>query len=62
MPGTDGCFAGSFGDTLIDGMRLGRFGKPEDIAPDAVLLVSNDRHSLTPEETRTASAVRGAFD
>ena len=33
MSGSDGNFAGSSGDTLIDGMRLGRFGKPEDIAP-----------------------------
>ena len=59
-PLTDGNFAGDFGKTLIAGTPLGRFGEPEDIAPTAVFLASEDSHWVTGESIRAAGGVRGA--
>jgi 3-oxoacyl-[acyl-carrier protein] reductase len=58
-PATDGNFAGAFGDKLIAGTPLGRFGEPEDIAPVAVFLASEDSHWVTGESIRAAGGVRG---
>lgn len=58
-PATDGNFAGAFGDKLIAGTPLGRFGEPEDIAPVAVFLASEDAHWVTGESIRAAGGVRG---
>ncbi|MET0969400.1 MAG: glucose 1-dehydrogenase [Tardiphaga sp.] len=58
-PATDGNFAGEFGKTLIAGTPLGRFGEPEDIAPVAVFLASEDSHWVTGESLRAAGGVRG---
>ncbi|WP_193335775.1 SDR family NAD(P)-dependent oxidoreductase [Devosia beringensis] len=58
-PGTDGNFAGEFGDKLIAGTPLGRFGEPADVAPVAVFLASDDAHWVTGESIRAAGGVRG---
>jgi 3-oxoacyl-[acyl-carrier protein] reductase len=58
-PATDGNFAGEFGQKLIAGTPLGRFGEPEDIAPVAVFLASADAHWVTGESLRAAGGVRG---
>lgn len=58
-PATAGNFDGDFGKTLIAGTPLGRFGEPEDIAPVAVFLASNDAHWVTGESLRAAGGVRG---
>jgi 3-oxoacyl-[acyl-carrier protein] reductase len=58
-PATDGNFAGEFGEKLIAGTPLGRFGEPEDIAPVAVFLASDDAHWVTGESIRAAGGVRG---
>ena len=58
-PATDGNFAGAFGETLIAGTPLGRFGEPADIAPVAVFLASDDAHWVTGESIRAAGGVRG---
>lgn len=58
-PATDGNFAGEFGVKLIAGTPLGRFGEPEDIAPVAVFLASEDSHWVTGESLRAAGGVRG---
>ena len=58
-PATDGNFAGDFGEKLIAGTPLGRFGEPEDIAPVAVFLASQDSHWVTGESLRAAGGVRG---
>jgi 3-oxoacyl-[acyl-carrier protein] reductase len=58
-PATDGNFAGEFGEKLIAGTPLGRFGEPEDIAPVAVFLASEDSHWVTGESLRAAGGVRG---
>ncbi len=58
-PATDGNFAGEFGEKLIAGTPLGRFGEPEDIAPVAVFLASEDSHWVTGESIRAAGGVRG---
>lgn len=44
-PATDGNFTGELGERLLAGTPLGRFGEPEDIAPVAVFLASDDAHS-----------------
>lgn len=58
-PGTDGNFAGELGEKLIAGTPLGRFGEPEDIAPVAVFLASEDSHWVTGESIRASGGVRG---
>lgn len=58
-PATDGNFAGEFGVKLLAGTPLGRFGEPEDIAPVAVFLASDDAHWVTGESLRAAGGVRG---
>jgi 3-oxoacyl-[acyl-carrier protein] reductase len=58
-PATDGNFAGELGAKLIAGTPLGRFGEPEDIAPVAVFLASEDSHWVTGESLRAAGGVRG---
>lgn len=58
-PATDGNFAGEFGEKLIAGTPLGRFGEPEDIAPLAVFLASADSHWVTGESIRASGGVRG---
>jgi 3-oxoacyl-[acyl-carrier protein] reductase len=58
-PATDGNFAGEFGEKLIAGTPLGRFGEPEDIAPVAVFLASEDSHWVTGESLRASGGVRG---
>ena len=58
-PATAGNFDGEFGDKLIAGTPLGRFGEPEDIAPLAVFLASDDAHWITGESIRASGGVRG---
>ena len=58
-PATVGNFAGEFGEKLIAGTPLGRFGEPEDIAPVAVFLASEDSHWVTGESLRASGGVRG---
>ncbi|MER2176439.1 MAG: glucose 1-dehydrogenase [Stenotrophomonas maltophilia] len=58
-PGTNGNFAGELGETLLAGTPLGRFGEPEDIAPLAVFLASDDAHWVTGESIRASGGVRG---
>ena len=58
-PGTSGNFAGDLGRKLLAGTPLGRFGEPEDIAPVAVFLASDDAHWVTGESIRAAGGVRG---
>ncbi len=58
-PATEGNFAGAFGEQLIAGTPLGRFGEPEDIAPLAVFLASDDSHWVTGESIRASGGVRG---
>jgi 3-oxoacyl-[acyl-carrier protein] reductase len=58
-PATAGNFGGELGDKIIAGTPLGRFGEPEDIAPLAVFLASQDSHWVTGESIRAAGGVRG---
>lgn len=58
-PGTQGNFDGDLGAKLLAGTPLGRFGEPEDIAPLAVFLASDDSHWITGESIRAAGGVRG---
>ena len=58
-PATDGNFAGEFGELLIAGTPLRRFGEPQDIAPLAVFLASDDAHWVTGESIRASGGVRG---
>jgi 3-oxoacyl-[acyl-carrier protein] reductase len=44
---------------LIAGTPLGRFGEPEDNAPLAVFLASDDAHWITGESIRASGGVRG---
>jgi len=58
-PATAGNFDGELGEKLIAGTPLGRFGEPEDIAPLAVFLASDDAHWITGESIRASGGVRG---
>jgi 3-oxoacyl-[acyl-carrier protein] reductase len=58
-PGTAGNFQGELGEKLLAGTPLGRFGEPEDIAPLAVFLASDDAHWVTGESIRASGGVRG---
>ncbi len=58
-PATDGNFAGALGEKLLAGTPLGRFGEPEDIAPLAVFLASDESNWITGESIRAAGGVRG---
>ena len=58
-PATDGHLGGELGVKLIAGAPLGRIGEPEDIAPVAVFLASQDAHWVTGESIRAAGGVRG---
>jgi len=58
-PATNGNFAGELGEKILAGTPLGRFGEPEDIAPLAVFLASEDSHWVTGESIRAAGGVRG---
>jgi 3-oxoacyl-[acyl-carrier protein] reductase len=58
-PATNGHFAGELGEKILAGTPLGRFGEPEDIAPIAVFLASEDAHWVTGESLRAAGGVRG---
>lgn len=58
-PATDGNFAGEFGEKLLAGTPLGRFGEPDDIAPLAVFLASEASHWVTGESIRASGGVRG---
>jgi 3-oxoacyl-[acyl-carrier protein] reductase len=57
--GTDGNFPGEPGEKLVAGTPLGRFGEPQDIAPVAVFLASEDSHWVTGESIRASGGVRG---
>ncbi|WP_253717001.1 SDR family NAD(P)-dependent oxidoreductase [Sphingomonas sp. AP4-R1] len=65
MPGytntraTEGNFAGELGDRLLAETPLGRFGEPEDIAPTAVFLASDDAHWISGESIRATGGARG---
>lgn len=59
-PATDGNFAGEFGEKLIAGTPLGRFGEPEDIAPLAAFLAGEDSHWVTGESIRASGGCVGS--
>ncbi|MEA9798024.1 SDR family oxidoreductase [Xanthomonas campestris] len=54
-----GNFCGDLGAKLIAGTPLGRSGEPEDIAPLAVFLASDDSQWVTGESIRAAGGGRG---
>jgi 3-oxoacyl-[acyl-carrier protein] reductase len=58
-PLTDGNFAGAFGEMLIAGAPLRRLGEPDDIAPVAVFLASDDARWVAGESIRAAGGTRG---
>jgi len=58
-PATAGNFDGELGEKILAGTPLGRFGEPEDIAPLAVFLASDNAHWITGESVRAAGGVRG---
>lgn len=58
-PATAGNFDGEVGEKILAGTPLGRFGEPEDIAPLAVFLASDDAHWITGESIRASGGVRG---
>jgi 3-oxoacyl-[acyl-carrier protein] reductase len=58
-PATDGNFVGEIGDRARAETPLGRFGEPEDIAPLAVFLASDDAHWISGESIRATGGARG---
>ena len=58
-PATEGMFVGELGQKVLAGTPLGRFGEPQDIAPLAVFLASEDSQWVTGESIRAAGGVRG---
>jgi 3-oxoacyl-[acyl-carrier protein] reductase len=58
-PATDGKFAGDLRDMLLAETPLGRVGEPEDIAPVAVFLASDDSHWVSGESIRVTGGARG---
>jgi 3-oxoacyl-[acyl-carrier protein] reductase len=58
-PATDGKFAGDLRDRLLAETPLGRVGEPEDIAPTAVFLASDDAHWISGETIRVTGGARG---
>jgi 3-oxoacyl-[acyl-carrier protein] reductase len=65
MPGytntraTQGNFTGELGERLLAETPLGRFGEPEDIAPLAVFLASDEAHWISGESIRATGGARG---
>lgn len=65
MPGytntraTQGNFTGELGGRLLAETPLGRFGEPEDIAPLAVFLASDEAHWISGESIRATGGARG---
>jgi 3-oxoacyl-[acyl-carrier protein] reductase len=58
-PATAGMFVGELAERALAGTPLGRFGEPEDIAPLALFLASDDSEWVTGESIRAAGGVRG---
>lgn len=58
-PATDGKFAGELRERLLAETPLGRVGEPEDIAPTAVFLASDDSHWISGESIRVTGGARG---
>jgi 3-oxoacyl-[acyl-carrier protein] reductase len=58
-PATAGMFVGELAERALAGTPLGRFGEPEDIAPLALFLASDDSKWVTGESIRAAGGVRG---
>ena len=58
-PATDGKFAGDLRDRLLAETPLGRVGEPEDIAPTAVFLASDDARWISGESIRVTGGARG---
>lgn len=58
-PATDGNFTGDLRDRLLAETPLGRVGEPEDIAPVAVFLASDDSYWVSGESIRATGGARG---
>jgi 3-oxoacyl-[acyl-carrier protein] reductase len=58
-PATDGKFAGELRERLLAETPLGRVGEPEDIAPTAVFLASDDSNWVSGESIRVTGGARG---
>jgi len=58
-PATNGNFVGTLGERLLAETPLGRFGEPEDIAPLAVFLASDDSRWISGESIRATGGARG---
>ncbi|MES2272376.1 MAG: glucose 1-dehydrogenase [Pseudomonadota bacterium] len=58
-PATDGSFVGDLRHRLLAETPLGRVGEPEDIAPAAVFLASDDSHWISGESIRVTGGARG---
>jgi 3-oxoacyl-[acyl-carrier protein] reductase len=58
-PATDGNFTGELRERLLAETPLGRVGEPEDIAPTAVFLASDDSHWVSGESIRVTGGARG---
>lgn len=58
-PATAGKFVGEIGERLLAETPLGRVGEPEDIAPTAVFLASDESHWISGESIRVIGGARG---